>query len=231
MKQPTQALFLKDVAAHEMTVLLDQGVYRHLLFRSPLTGNQWFEIITWPGNLAYAGDMGCYVFSRLRDMFEFFRTRPDGDKAELHINTSYWAEKLQAVDCDGRESSALQFSPELFRSKVEEHFKEWVAENDITADQAAEFEESLESEVLCLSDDGEYEARKALNDLNLEIDGTRLQFSDTWEWKFSEYTFRFIWCCYALAWAIQKYDAAKAPAASASAGAQTTPQGVQEVTA
>lgn len=71
--------FLQDVADHKMTVVMDNGVYRHLRFAnsdSKLAFNQWFDIVTWPGFLAYSGDMGCFVFSRLKDMFEFFRARP-----------------------------------------------------------------------------------------------------------------------------------------------------------
>jgi hypothetical protein len=35
-------------------------------------------------------------------------------------------------------------------------------------------------------------------------------FEDVWEWRCDEYTFHFIWNLYAIAWAIRKYDAAKA---------------------
>ena len=28
-----------------------------------------FDIVTWPGYLCYSGDMGCFVFTRLPDMF------------------------------------------------------------------------------------------------------------------------------------------------------------------
>ena len=31
-RQPTEETFLKDVEKHRMTVLLDNGVYRHLRF-------------------------------------------------------------------------------------------------------------------------------------------------------------------------------------------------------
>ena len=44
-----------------------------------------------------------------------------------------------------------------------------------------------------------------------EHNGQRI-FSDCWEWRFTEYTHRFVWCCYAIAWAIKQYDAAKATA-------------------
>jgi hypothetical protein len=36
-------------------------------------------------------------------------------------------------------------------------------------------------------------------------------FEDFREVDCEEYTHRFLWCCYALAWGIEKYDAAKQP--------------------
>ena len=60
---------LRDVAKHKMTVRLDNGLYRHLLFRQPDTSNLWFEIVTWPHCLTIHGDMGTWSFSRVEDMF------------------------------------------------------------------------------------------------------------------------------------------------------------------
>ncbi len=34
----------------------------------------------WPGHPAYAGDMGSFVFARLDDMFQFFRTDRRDDR-------------------------------------------------------------------------------------------------------------------------------------------------------
>jgi len=76
--------FLADVAGHKMTVLLDNGLHRHLRFRSSKDSwNMWFEIVTWPGCLMLHGDMGSWCFSRLDDMFAFFRS----DK--MAINAHY----------------------------------------------------------------------------------------------------------------------------------------------
>src|SRR5690348_13144744 len=93
--------FLKDVSTHEMIVIRDDGANRHIRFKRPGTSCMYFDLITWPGYLCYTGDMGTYVFSRLEDMFEFFRTDRDYNKRkgrELSINPKYWGEKLQAVD-------------------------------------------------------------------------------------------------------------------------------------
>lgn len=83
--------FADDTSAHRMTVLLDQGLYRHLRFAAPANSFSWFEIITVPGLLTINGDMGTFTFARERDMLPLFR-RADGS-----INDYYWTEKLHAA--------------------------------------------------------------------------------------------------------------------------------------
>ena len=101
MRQCTEAQFLKDVSGHQMRVIRDDGKHRHVRFEKPGSSCMHFELITWPGYLAYVGDMGSYVFSRLPDMFQFFRMG-DGDlnhnERGLSINPSYWAGKIEAAD-------------------------------------------------------------------------------------------------------------------------------------
>lgn len=79
--QCTEKRFLGDVAKHQMTILRDDGVNRHVRFKQPNSSNMFFDLITWPGCLCYTGDMGTYVFRRLEDMFEFFRT----DREHQHL--------------------------------------------------------------------------------------------------------------------------------------------------
>jgi len=81
--------FLRDVAEHAMLLIRDDGVSRHVRFAQPGTGCMHFDLITWPGYLCYTGDMGTYVFQRLTDMFEFFRTDREYKKrngAKLAVN-------------------------------------------------------------------------------------------------------------------------------------------------
>jgi hypothetical protein len=214
MRQPTQKYFLKNVSNHSMSVLLDNGVYRHLSFSNNGSFNQKFDIVTWPGFLAYSGDMGCFVFSRLDDMFEFFRN--DKDKKELQINPSYWGEKLEATE---RTNGFKEYSPERFESLVNEKVDEWIEElkeeYDSSEEIADALRESIKKEVLNYAHDDEYKAHEVLRDFtfyfnkraNAPKNGTILEFHDTWEWELKDYTYRFIWCCYAIVWAIQKFDA------------------------
>ncbi len=193
---PTEAKFLLDVREHVMTVVRDDGVDRHLRFRKPGTYCMGFDIITWPGYLCYTGDMGTYVFTRLEDMFEFFRTdrkyRPE--LPGLKINRSYWAEKCVGVDRGG----IKEFSKERFREQVEY----WIGEDRIGNPPSDELREAIEDDVYSHLDDGQYAAMQAA--IDFEHEGFRL--TDFWEADSTEYTFHFTWCCYALAWAILKYD-------------------------
>lgn len=194
--------FLRDVAHHQMTVLRDDGVYRHVRFSVPGSPHMRFDLITWPWHLCYTGDMGTYVFVRLEDMFEFFRTRPS-DTGGLHINPGYWAEKCCAADRDG----IKEYSADRFRAVIADQIEEWGTEHE-WGEMPEELREEID-DVLSSADEGEYAAREAVRDFSYDDDVYgKFEFSDFWETSLSEYTFRFIWCCYALSWGIRTYDAA-----------------------
>jgi hypothetical protein len=185
--------FLRDVSDHVMTVLRDDGVYRHLRFRKPDSSDMYFDLITWPGYLCYTGDMGTYVFSRLTDMFQFFRTPESCRRSagnSLYVNLGYWAEKLEASEPGG----VLKFSQSRFHACVLEYMDEAEVSDDIR--------ERVMDEILSFEDESEDLARQRVREFNDE----RL-FPDFWENDFREYVFRFKWCCYALSWAINVYDA------------------------
>lgn len=219
----TEARFLHDVRDHKMTVIRDDGVHRHLRFRRPYEGAYWFDLITWPGTLCIDGDMGTYVFRRLDDMFEFFRTDREwmtrrGNK--LGINPSYWSEKLQSESTYGK--GFEEFSSESFRRNVMEDVAEWKEANqpdeDASVSERDDFDqiveslmEELEERVLSKADDGEIRAMDAAYEFESEA-ADDFELTDVWEWRCREYTFHFIWCCYAIAWGIQVYDDAKAAA-------------------
>ena len=95
--------FSNDVKEHQMTVELDSGVHRCLLFSRPDSNIGRFRLTTWSGHLAVTGDMGDYIFCRLTDMFAFFRGR--------RIDAGYYAEKCVAGDIE-------EFRPDLWSSLV-----------------------------------------------------------------------------------------------------------------
>lgn len=81
--------FEDDTKDHKMEVVRDDGLYRHLKFRGK-DGICWFDLVTWPHVLTIHGDCGTFVFTRIEDMFQFFRGPT--------INPSYWSEKVVAED-------------------------------------------------------------------------------------------------------------------------------------
>lgn len=81
--------FRDATVKHEMEVLYDDGLYRHLRFQSPGTLMYGYDLVTWPGYLAINGDLvSGYTFSRLLDMIQFFASDAEG------INPTYWSEKI-----------------------------------------------------------------------------------------------------------------------------------------
>lgn len=209
MSRLTQEQFLAEVSGHKMTVLRDDGVYRHVRFARPGTMCMHFDLVTWPGYLAYTGDMGTYVFSRLDDMFEFFRT-DRRDSSTLKINRSYWSEKLQHGPNGGRDLSQ-EFSAERFAEVVKENFRNWMRDNykKTTKEQRRELWDALSE--LIEAADGDRDGAHSLNEaygFRYEDGDCKFTFVDLFEHTFTECTHHFTWCCYAIAWGILQYDLA-----------------------
>lgn len=207
----TQEEFLKDIATHQMHILRNDGIYRHVRFKREGTMCSYFDLVTWPGYLAYSGDMGCFVFSRIEDMFEFFRAdrTHSKDDGKLKINLGYWSEKLQAVDGGRTSNEAVkEFSPEAFAKLIHEWRIGWIREyrDTLSKEQRRELWDLVTEDVLSKADDGEIRAYDAAYGFEYEADGKSFQFDDLYEHNCREYTHRFIWCCYALAWGIKQYD-------------------------
>lgn len=192
----TEQKFLKDVEKHEMTIIRDDGVHRHIKFQEPGTSVHKFSFLTWPGYLCYTGDMGTFVFSRLEDMFKFFRGENQTEK--LYINPDYWAEKLQAIDT---RSGVKEFDAQEFKKVVCEYHTNWVNENTLSKTEHKELWTAV-NEVLKTAEEGEYEAMEAVRQFNCQ----NFCFDELYVDRVRIYTYHYIWCCYALAWGIKHYD-------------------------
>lgn len=185
-EQQMAARFANDTKDHELTVLHDDGLYRHLRMRAPKNSAYWYDIVTWPGTLAIRGDMDGYMFTRLTDMFEFFRGH--------RVNPHYWAEKTE-----GGRNSVMTYSEDVFREQVWAHVREYGHERRglAKAVQAELFDTGYSSD--------EQSAREALD----AFDHEGFRFEDTWEWSFRDYDWTFLWACHAVRTGIIAYDRAK----------------------
>jgi hypothetical protein len=219
--------FENDVAKHAVTVLREDGLYRHL--RCSRGGYAYaFDIVTWPGYLCYSGDMGCFVFTRLADMFEFFRGRRTAT-----VDRGYLAEKCVAAD---KQDGIREFSEEMFKAAIQTDFDAFT--EDWKEDDRASLWAEIDAEVVgAVSDGRDAAVRAAMEFVTRGPDGDgrpRHVFTDFWEHRLEDYTTRFWWCCYAVPWAIEHYDAFRESArqpevdaaiakASGPADAQTIP--------
>lgn len=206
----TEERFLKDVEKHVMTVICDDGVNRHIRFKEPGSSCYWFDIITYPGALLIDGDCGTYVFRRLHDMFEFFRTDREyltRKGIKLAINPGYWAEKVQAHAVHG---GIKEFDEDKFDAAIMERLTEWVRNHreDTDKEERRELWETVVNEVIHA--DGWERKQIAAYDFHHTVrKGPAFGFQDFWETNVERYTHRFIWNCYAIAWAVKTYDEAK----------------------
>lgn len=192
------------IRAHRMTILRDDGPYRHLRFASPDSGSYWFDLITWPGCLTIHGDMETFTFARSEDMFGFFR----GSAYHGQINPQYWAEKLRAP----RPQDVQVYSSDLFRECVMAEAKEAEADWPGLTDAVEEHFFSIYAEV---NTEHEAAALEGLNSFEFhdKAAGETFTFTDTWEWHLRDWSYQYLWCCHAIVWAVAQYDKQKAPVA------------------
>ena len=196
--------FLNAVQNHQMTVVQDTGVFRHLLFMKPNHSDHWFQLTTWEGHLCISGDMGCYVFCRTNDMFKFFRN------SALKINPSYWAEKVEAGD-------VYEYSSDEAKDAILASFHDWVEYKKENADESdtefdlettnfiAEQRDRLDSEILYESEQ-EHNLLHAIQHWDKDEDGFNfVDFFDGGD-PLQDYNYHYIWCLFAIVWGIQQYD-------------------------
>ncbi|NUS14538.1 MAG: hypothetical protein HOY69_24590 [Streptomyces sp.] len=178
--------FKLDVAKHKLTVLHEDGLYRHLRARTPKTNAYWFDITTWPGTLTITGDMGAFVFSREPDMLPLFRSDHG------RINPHYWAQKEQTG------APTKTYSEDVFRQVVWGDIREYGHEYRGLA-------KAIQAEIF---DTGASQDEQTARDALEHFEHAGFTFTDVWEMSFSEYSYHYLWCCHAIVWGIAAYDRA-----------------------
>lgn len=189
--------FTNNVAEHQMDVILDEGLHRHLLFKKPGTTDQHFRIVTWPGYLTICGDMGTFTFYRNTDMFQFFLGSGGG------ISPSYWQEKLQAgAGSEGSRAIAEEWDTDSFKRSVLGCWKDWLQSDSLPEPEATEeVKEYLRDNLLNCCD--EFEAVTAVREYDCDEAPNLLE--DFWETSDTRLRYHYLWCCYAIVWGIKQY--------------------------
>ncbi len=173
--------FTANISEHELTVLHDDGLYRHLRMARPGTGIWGWSVVTWPGHLATSGDIGeGFIFTREPDMLGFFAkgggyTYSDGAP---QIDIRYWAEKLTRGA-----QSVKTYSRDVFLQRVRDHIRE--ERGSLSPWRRATLYEDAqdvpESPTL---------AHQWLDDA--------FPNCDTWEWDLADWDHHFLLACYAI---------------------------------
>ena len=205
----TKEHFLNDVLNHKMEILHDDGLYRHIRYSNNGSNVYRFDITTWAGYLCISGDMGCCVFSRVPDMFGFFVDEDTNFDNPNIINPSYWEEKIQSV---ASYKGVKEFSSNLFRNNIIEIATRYYDEGSVSLGGADE-EEFKAKKTECLNE-LEWQVFSYLDDepdecaykraYEFEFEGFTIYSEDLTNSE--EYTFHYIWLCYAIVWGIMEYN-------------------------
>lgn len=189
--------FIKDTRNHQLTIVKDAGVYRHLSCRSPEHDKLYaFEIITSPNLLLFYGDCGTFVFSRLHDMFQFFRS----DCVRSDLPLGYWSEKIEAAPAG---IDVMMYSQRLAEDSVQAVFDTWAQSQSLQGSDLEHAQQELDDQILIHCDS---------LDALFDCIGTELECGYTFDIVDVNYRTlhpAVIWCMYAIVWAIRQYDKAK----------------------
>lgn len=212
MSSCTFERFTKDVEQHQLNVLKDDGLYRHLKVAKPNTNSMHYNITTWPGYLCISGDMGCFTFYRLTDMFEFFRGTPGS------INPTYWQEKVQA-GAGHSGANAITSEPDFdaYETRLKEYLAEFVESLDPQDESEAQrIEEATDAvnDFINSYERSEYDVVSRINEWDTS-DAGGMELVDFWDGGLDKFRFHYIWCCYAIVHAIHMYDTLKTGEVSA----------------
>ena len=195
--------------SHHMTILQDDGVYRHIRMANPKNSSYAFNVTTIPGYLIFTGDTGSYVFSRLYDMFEFHRIKWDWETPS--IDYRYWSEKCEA---SAKHGGTKEFDEDAFKQAAIREF--W--NHDWPDHKTRRYEWTLYiRDIISANHQSGDESIRAMIDYSYhrysvsEWGNSKSEdvnpFHDFYEYgRFEKPSFRLKWACWAIAHTIRDYD-------------------------
>lgn len=176
-------------AQHQMTVMHEDGVYRHLRFQRPESWMYGFDIVTWPGHLYVGGDIEDFTFARIHDMADFFDMKPD-------INPHYWAEKITSRG--GRVSTRVYEEARLHQ-RVTETFDE-LAEIGYEPEDVQAIRDAWAAHIATRELHYEDAAREALREFGpVQVGPYRgFEFYEPIEWDLCGWDQHYLLSCFAI---------------------------------
>jgi hypothetical protein len=203
--------FFKETKNHQMEVLHNDGLYRHLRFREPRHSAYWFDLITWPGNLAFRGDGESYTFARANDMFHFFTQHELWKDGSVHINPQYWSEKLTS------HNQSEVYDEEIFKDRLWEEVASMLEGGTVEKDQEERFRKAV-TEML-ENDDYSTDATAIQmlerfefwniedHEYSYKYSSEKIGFDESWEWVSgcTAYEWWYLWACHGIVWGIKQY--------------------------
>lgn len=183
--------YQSNAGSHTMTVLHEDGLYRHLRFSGP-NSFYWFDIITWPKGLTINGGMGTFTLKVDEDdvLGLFLRS----------ASPSYWQEKVYGTD---HAQGHYGWLSDVFEEEVRAAVDIWAA--DLDDDDAVLLRDRVDMDVLAYSY-SEGGATQAISSFRFDGRG----FTGWSEWECEGLTDRFIFNCIAVRDAAGQYHSWKA---------------------
>lgn len=188
--------FDKSVSEHEMTVLHNAGIYRHLRFKKPNSNNQYFDITTFPNHLVISGDMGDFTWRtwcKDADIFNGFSP----NRLLAGKNKEFSSEALRGEINDVVESCC---------EDIADHFEDYEGDD---YENVNEFEQAFREEVSDYFDScelDEYRCVSAIEDFSSCIIPDCNLFEDFWsDFNADVPTYHYQWSVMAVYYAIEQY--------------------------
>lgn len=177
------AFFAEDTTGFVVTVLHEEGEYRHLRFQAPGTRQESTDIHTAPGMVFTSGSMADgWMFERGLGFFE-----------GKGPNLSYWGEKLTR----NLRWTHKEFSPAILRASLAELVDEHI--NDLPE----HVHDAFRTEVAELADEIVADAadvnlaRQRVGEFRFEYDRSDLAFYSD-ELDVEDYSYHYVWACLVL---------------------------------
>ncbi len=199
----TQEIFLRDVRSSYADIVHWNGLHRHVAFRNNIYPNKRFDMITWPGHLCLDNLSETFVFSSQLDMLEYFRATPQRREYAAARGESLWAapEVWMSRMVGTSMSGHAVFSQAKFVQNTRDFIRIRSHLNEVTRTALLQ---RLEREVFTREFETEAGALRSVIECGktLGVDLEDIHFVV----DCAEVSYSYLWCCYAIAWGIERID-------------------------